>query len=604
MISYLAYTTVCMGILLLFYHVFLEREKMHQINRCYLVFGLIFSLSIPVIPVGLADSPIPWFQTKQTVEIQPFPNSATYEGDLSESEAVAMIPAPEPATFTLFARLAMIIYVIVAMILFIRLLRIIHMIQLKADRNPRKSFENYEMVLLNEPAVPHTFMRTIFVNRDQYLKGEIGREILLHERTHAKQRHTLDILFTETLKVLFWFNPVLYFYKKAILLNHEFLADQAVISNGTPVAGYQKLLLNTLLVQPVHGLGSNFNYKLTKKRLTMMTQSTSRLHAFIKITILIPLFVSLGLFLGCESTPSEYADEEEVSVELKIEISGSETVNVNAEEMSVSELEIYLSELTRHPDVIHMKVNEDVAVGLVTDVQNVLRKQEILKINYSTKRAEGEGDDYEVTVEQFIKAAEEYMEMEIDGSVLQELEEQYEIVMDLHNEIQEADRSTPDTPPSPPVPPSPEERLESDIQGTAYNVQAETGPPHPPARNRNLLNIIINTRGQLLVNEEPENTANMKNLVKQFVDNHDADPDLSEHPQEAVIWIKTDRQTPYDIYTELLDNIMAAYSELRDQAAREQFGVSFSSLEKGSEQREEIVEMYPRKVSVRNPIQK
>jgi beta-lactamase regulating signal transducer with metallopeptidase domain len=62
-------------------------------------------------------------------------------------------------------------------------------------------------------------------------------------------------LFIETLKALFWFNPIFIFYKRAIQLNHEFLADEKVVKSHNDVPFYQNLLsqgkrkLNLLLGQ-------------------------------------------------------------------------------------------------------------------------------------------------------------------------------------------------------------------------------------------------------------------------------------------------------------------------------------------------------------------
>ncbi len=52
---------------------------------------------------------------------------------------------------------------------------------------------------------------------------------MLHEEAHASQKHSLDILFVELLQIIFWFNPLFYFIKRSIKLNHEFLADRAVL---------------------------------------------------------------------------------------------------------------------------------------------------------------------------------------------------------------------------------------------------------------------------------------------------------------------------------------------------------------------------------------
>ncbi|MEX2347493.1 MAG: M56 family metallopeptidase [Balneolaceae bacterium] len=596
MISYLVYSTVSMGLLLLFYHMVLEKEKMHHINRGYLLFSLVFSLVIPFIPVGIADagSWLSWLHLGQEPEIQLFTYGSYFGGELPEfsGEGIAPLAEPSASSFHLFTQIALVIYSIVAITLFVRLLRIIHMIQMKADRNPRRRFDSYEIVLLSEKVVPHTFISSIFVSKEQYEKGEIQREVLIHELTHAKQKHTLDILFIEMLKILFWFNPLIYFYKKAALLNHEFLADQAVISTGTPVSEYQKLLLNTLLIQPVHGLSSNLNYSLTKKRLVMMTQATHRFRSLLKMMLLFPLFISLGLLLGCESTPADHSENEEVSTELRIEIFDSETIKVNDEEIHVSELDGYLS-VTAEPDSVQVIAHPDASIGVVTDVQAIIRDLGILKINYSTadKELERVTDDYQ-------EAVKVYTEMDVETTPGEDLKEAYQNLVEHYDAIKEAMNSVPNAPPPPPFPPSPEESLKNPAP---LNEADEQEPPPPPVEARNLMQILVNAQGYLLLNEEPATVNEVKDLVKQFIDNKNTDPALSENPDEAIIGIKTDRQTPYDIYTKILDEVMAAYDELRDQAAKERFGVSYNSLESNSPRREEIREMYPKRISIAEP---
>ena len=125
----------------------------------------------------------------------------------------------------------------------------------------------------------------------------------------------------------------------------------------------------------------------------------------------------------------------------------------------------------------------------------------------------------------------------------------------------------------------------------------------PPVRERNLMNILVNAQGMVLINEQPAAIANVRELVKQFIDNNGVDPDLSESPNDAIVSIKTDRRTPYNVYIDMLDEVMGAYEELRHQASMDRFGVPFSSLEQGSERRVDIQEMYPKKISIAEPDQ-
>jgi biopolymer transport protein ExbD len=123
----------------------------------------------------------------------------------------------------------------------------------------------------------------------------------------------------------------------------------------------------------------------------------------------------------------------------------------------------------------------------------------------------------------------------------------------------------------------------------------------PPVRERNLMNILVNAQGMVLIDEEPAAIATVRERVKRFVDNNGVDPNLSDSPDDAIVSIKTDRRTPYNVYIDMLDEVMGAYEELRHQASMDRFGVPFASLERQSERRREIQEMYPKKISIAEP---
>lgn len=123
----------------------------------------------------------------------------------------------------------------------------------------------------------------------------------------------------------------------------------------------------------------------------------------------------------------------------------------------------------------------------------------------------------------------------------------------------------------------------------------------PPVRERNLMNILVNAQGMVLINEQPAAVASVRERLKEFIDNNGADPNLSESPDDAIVSIKTDRRTPYNVYIDMLDEVMGAYAELRNQESMDRFGVPFSSLESGSERRAEIQEAYPKKISIAEP---
>ena len=125
-------------------------------------------------------------------------------------------------------------------------------------------------------------------------QGKIESEILSHELTHVKQKHSIDILFIELLLIFAWINPLLFLYRKAIQLNHEFLADESVVKKFNDAKTYQLLLIDKALQPNRLVLSSQFNYLLTKKRIIMMSKKASFKVAVLKQIALIPVIAAAG----------------------------------------------------------------------------------------------------------------------------------------------------------------------------------------------------------------------------------------------------------------------------------------------------------------------
>lgn len=123
----------------------------------------------------------------------------------------------------------------------------------------------------------------------------------------------------------------------------------------------------------------------------------------------------------------------------------------------------------------------------------------------------------------------------------------------------------------------------------------------PPLQERNILNILVNEEGLVLMDEEPTPVEQVKTRVKEFVDNNGQNPELSDSPDKAVVSIKTSRQTPYSIYIDMFDEVVGAYRELRDAASQAEFGVNYEALEDDTPAKEEINDMYPRQISIAEP---
>jgi len=341
-----------------------------------------------MIPVGLTPLEIPWsalFSSGETVSATNYQNLDGLMMDSEVGPTVLENNSSAISSDTLFM-IAFLFYFSISTLLFIRLMRIVHRIQLTINRNPKRYIQGCEVVLLKKNVMPHTFMNTVFLNKKQFENGDIPDEVLNHELTHVRQKHSLDILFVEFIKIIFWFNPLIYLYKHAIAHNHEYLADEAVLSKGTVIKSYQLMLLKAMEGSSIHGLASSFNFSLTKRRLQMMTQSKTKAKFLFKIVMLVPFFTGLSLMLGCEPTSNEMFPKAEPVDEISIEILSDNGLLLNEQRMTLNDLEVYLSELPESPGLVRMKVSPEAEFGVVTDVQNVLRKYEAFRISYNPKR--------------------------------------------------------------------------------------------------------------------------------------------------------------------------------------------------------------------------
>ncbi|MDT7832317.1 M56 family metallopeptidase [Flavobacteriaceae bacterium S356] len=274
MIIYLLKSGLCLALLLAFYHFFLEREKMHRFNRFYLLGSVLFSFIAPSIII--------YVEATQRVAVPVEFVKSTVAKELSFFDQYVTIQ-----------NIILITYVFVSSIFLIRFIKNLYHIIHKIRTNTVVKSKFAKFVPVQDEILPHTFWNYIFINSDEYKKGEIEEELFTHELAHVTQRHTIDVLIIEVLQILFWFNPLFFVLKKAVQLNHEFLADDKVISAHHNITEYQSLLLNKAAWKNEYYLASNLNYSLTKKRLLMMKTPNSRAAILVKKLALIPILAGL-----------------------------------------------------------------------------------------------------------------------------------------------------------------------------------------------------------------------------------------------------------------------------------------------------------------------
>jgi bla regulator protein blaR1 len=282
------------------YKLVLENEKTHRFNRFYLLFSLFVSFAIPFFNFEIKTS---FIQNEAIQEVVKIPNQTFLKEKLPDNQLVEVyssqkwtgLRATEVSSKTFdLTRVLFFIWAFVSTVLLLRFAKNLFEIYQKIQRNERVFYQSSTIVLLKEAVLPCTFMQYIFVQKEDFDNQQFEPELLQHEQCHVQQLHTLDVILLEVFQVLFWFNPVVYLFKNAIKLNHEFLADDAVNQQNKDIPFYQRLLLTKAMAGNLQ-LTSSSTFQLTKQRLIMMTKHTSATVATLKIMLTVALTALIAL---------------------------------------------------------------------------------------------------------------------------------------------------------------------------------------------------------------------------------------------------------------------------------------------------------------------
>jgi hypothetical protein len=137
--------------------------------------------------------------------------------------------------------------------------------------------------------IPFSFFNTIFLP-----KHENNTMIVEHEKAHIKQFHWIDLVIAEIVSVVLWFNPFVVLYKRALRLQHEYLADTSVIKTGNRIENYLACMLKHVQTISSAALTSQFYCKTIKKRIIMITRNKTSV-TYVGIYVLILPLVCLLL---------------------------------------------------------------------------------------------------------------------------------------------------------------------------------------------------------------------------------------------------------------------------------------------------------------------
>jgi len=301
MITYIINFILCSGLLLAVYRIVLRNENLYRFNRFYLLGSLAFSLVVPLVTIHFPNKEVD--VTQQQLVIQNLPEQVSPSATLVPGKVInnvalqTALPAPKPANNYL-PGILLAIYLIGAVFMLVRFIKNLVYISRSVSKGTILQLDGAKLILVDGDTTPHSFLKYIFINKADYNNGLIEPEIICHEQTHINQLHSLDVILIELFNAICWFNPLIPFYRKAIQLNHEFLADETVIKTYDNTPAYQYLVLTKYSRYSGLYVTSQFNYLSTKTRLLMMTRESSVVTEWLARLAVIPV-VTIAFLIFC-----------------------------------------------------------------------------------------------------------------------------------------------------------------------------------------------------------------------------------------------------------------------------------------------------------------
>lgn len=275
------------GILTLFfvvYSILLKKETFFSTNRHFLLAGILSAFIFPMVQF-----------TKTVIKEIPAMEQGIFEDSMSvpTSHGLTVLVSKPTYSWVTFENFWIAIYVL-GLCYFLGRFALQLVTLLKwFTQYPSVRKNGFKIIEINEPIAPFSFFNYIVYNPNLHTHSELEM-ILQHEKVHARQSHSVDVLISHLLTAVQWFNPLAWMYKKCLEENLEFMADHHTASNVPSKKAYQLALVKASSAYPMPALTNYFYQSFIKKRIIMLNKNHSKKQNAFKAIFILPL---LALFL-------------------------------------------------------------------------------------------------------------------------------------------------------------------------------------------------------------------------------------------------------------------------------------------------------------------
>lgn len=287
-LPYFLKVNLALAILYICYRLLFRNDTFFRLRRAVLLSVYLIAFLYPLLDISI------WLSTRESVtEIVNY-----YSTILPLKTVVAADDTPlstEADWLTIAESYMLLIYLAGITLLFLRcIIELFTVIRLRL-RSPKQLINGTTIYVLPSQEEPYSFFGWIFASPESHTPPAL-EEILVHEKTHVRQLHSIDVVLGEIVCILCWINPFAWLLKKEISSNHEYLADEQVMLAGYNKKEYQYHLIG--LEHPemaIAKLYNNFSVLPLKKRITMLNKKRTGRVGKVKYLTLLPLAAGLLL---------------------------------------------------------------------------------------------------------------------------------------------------------------------------------------------------------------------------------------------------------------------------------------------------------------------
>jgi len=308
-LSYLLEANLYLVAFYLLYLLLLRNETYYQLSRAYLLATSLLSFIIPLIQLGILKPTLLQSNTNATITF----------GKLQITGIGTTVHIWSAYDYCLLA------YGMVALGFIAHFCIRIARIVLLSRKNRVKTHHDFTLIKMDGGSGAFSFFNYLFI--DTNLASSLP--VMYHERVHIRQKHSIDIVYTEMLKAVCWFNPVAFLLQTSIKEVHEFIADEQAAGLAMGNDNYIDLLISNAFGMPQTALtNSFFNKNLLKRRIIMLYQKRSGKTARLKYLLALPLVGGLLCLSTMAFTNKHYGLLDIAPVKTTVQPAVSNTADV------------------------------------------------------------------------------------------------------------------------------------------------------------------------------------------------------------------------------------------------------------------------------------